>query len=114
LWAPRAYALDGSMLIIRRRIGDVKIKFDDFQAVKRIENAGPLSGIRIFGVGGLFGYFGQFYLWGYGPVTGYATRLTGRLLIVTRQGKQIIITPDDRGFMDDLKKKLALQTYSLN
>ncbi len=114
LFAPRGYVLGNSDLTIKRPIGDVKIKYDDFEALTRIEGGGGVRGIRTFGVGGLFGYFGQFYLREYGTVTGYATKLSGRILIVTRQGNRIIITPDDEGFIDALKKKLSTQTYSLN
>jgi hypothetical protein len=49
-----------------------------------------------------------------GFVTGYGTKRTGRILIITRRGDRIIITPDDEGFVDDLKKRLSTQTYSLN
>jgi hypothetical protein len=58
--------------------------------------------IRTFGVGGLFGYFGKFHTPNIGHITFYATQRVNKVLIVTKQGKKIILTPDDIGLIQNI------------
>ncbi len=51
--------------------------------------------IRIFGVGGLFGYFGKFANKEMGNMTWYATRRDKTVLVTTTGNKKIIVTPDE-------------------
>ncbi len=51
--------------------------------------------IRTFGVGGLFGYYGEFVNWKLGNMTWYATRRDKTVLIETVDDKKLIVTPDE-------------------
>ena len=51
--------------------------------------------IRVFGVGGLFGYFGLFRNSRYGTMIWYATRRDQFVVIERSNGKTIVLTPDD-------------------
>ena len=51
--------------------------------------------IRTFGVGGLFGYYGQFYNSKIGSMTWYATRQNNTVLVRTIDNKNIVLTPDE-------------------
>ena len=48
----------------------------------------------MFGVGGLFGYYGNFVNSTLGSMTWYATRRDKAVLITTLENKKIIVTPD--------------------
>ena len=51
--------------------------------------------IRVFGVGGLFGYFGLFRNSRYGTMIWYATRRDQFVVIERSNGRTIVLTPDD-------------------
>lgn len=91
LWAPQGYALKGNMVIVRRRIGDVKI-----HAAKVSERwKWTWWGLRLFGSGGLYGYFGYFMFKGIGRVRMYATNRHNLVLLVDQKGSKVLVSPDD-------------------
>ncbi|OFX71611.1 MAG: hypothetical protein A2X12_08915 [Bacteroidetes bacterium GWE2_29_8] len=106
LFAPMSYIVDDTKLTIVRPVGNKKINFTDIAGIRIIAESELITGIRTFGVGGLFGYFGLFNYKGIGNVTLYATQKRNRILIQTRQGQKIIITPDDLGITVQLKENL--------
>jgi len=107
LFAPQAYMIDNDELVIKRPIKDKKIKFLDIKGI-RIANDFELNrAIRTFGVGGMFGYFGKFYCASLGSMTFYATQRKNRVIIQTKQGRIIIITPDDLQIVNLLKEKIT-------
>ena len=83
-----------------------KIKLTDIAEIRIIPEGELIPGIRTFGSGGLFGYFGQFNYKGIGNVTLFATQKRNRVFIKTKQGRKIIITPDDLGITEQLKENL--------
>lgn len=103
LYAPQSYSLDSNALTINRPIGKVSIKLSDIKQVRILADNETKGTIRTFGVGGLFGYFGEFYTPGLGHSTFYATQRKNIILIVTNSDKKIIITPDDISLADKLK-----------
>lgn len=103
LFAPMGYRIDPTYLSIRRPIGPVRICLADILESRRV-GADELRGlIRTFGSGGLFGYYGKFFNKTLGPLTLYTTRRTHQILIRTRDGKKIVLSPDDAdGFLSAL------------
>lgn len=82
----------------------MNLKFDDIEQVRAVEE-GEMNGlIRTFGVGGLFGYFGKYYANRIGNMTLYATQRKNRILIITKQHKKIVITPDDLSMLEKLEQ----------
>lgn len=80
----------------------------DIEEIRSIEAGETGVGIRTFGVGGLFGYYGRFNYDKAGNLTQYATQSVNKVFIRTKQGKQIIITPNDKDrFIQELKLKSA-------
>jgi hypothetical protein len=65
-------------------------------SVEKIEEQPDLmlGSIRIFGIGGLFGYIGLFRNSMLGRYRAYATHTDKTVLIQTKQGEKIIVTPD--------------------
>ncbi|MCJ0742884.1 PH domain-containing protein [Pedobacter montanisoli] len=104
LYAPQSYSIDETGLSVNRIIGKINLKFDDLDQVRAVEE-GEMNGlIRTFGVGGLFGYFGKYYANKIGNMTLYATQRKNRILIITKQHKKIVITPDDRSMLEKLEQ----------
>ena len=81
--------------IIHRLIKDVKIDRKNIKSIELIDRQKISWSLRTFGIGGLFGYFGNFANSKMGRMTWYATRRDRTVLVVTNGGKKIILTPDD-------------------
>jgi hypothetical protein len=94
-FSTKAYQLTQDEVIIRRLLGNVKIKRSEILSVKIIEKEQMGWLIRTFGVGGLFGYWGRFSSSKLGSMTWYATRKNKIVLITKINNKKIVITPDE-------------------
>ena len=103
LYRPAGYMVEEGNLVINRPAGDVKIALSDIVSAKQTTRDEMRFTIRTLGVGGLFGYFGQYYNKAFGSMTWYVTRRDHMIIIETRQAKKIVISPDDLGLMDRLK-----------
>lgn len=104
LFAPQSYSLDTTALTINRPIGKVIINRSSIKEARMIGDGELKSTIRTFGNGGLFGYYGKYYNTTLGHMTWYLTQSKNRILIVTNEGKKIVISPDDAGLADNLKR----------
>ena len=101
LFRTTAYQLEGGTLSVLRPAGKKEFAVADVEELKLVTKEDLGFGLRTFGSGGFFGYFGRFVYKNAGKVTMYATDRSKMLLIRFRDEKQIIITPDDtRGFID--------------
>jgi Ca2+/Na+ antiporter len=95
LFRPQKYIITDNELEIKRTVGSVKIRLEDIKKVERIDET-ALRGIkRVFGSGGIFGYFGIFKNKELGTMRLYTTRKDERVYILTSEGKNIIISPDN-------------------
>ena len=92
---PVNYELASEQLIIHRPIMDVKIDRKQIKTVELLANGSLGWSLRIFGVGGLFGYYGKFANSKIGSMTWYATRRDKTVLVTTTNNKKIIVTPDE-------------------
>jgi hypothetical protein len=94
LWAPLGYEIESGVLIVRRPIGRVRIPLDTVREARPVRS-GDLDGcIRLWGSGGLFGYFGIFSTTKLGRSTWYCTRRDNMIVIVT-DAKTLVLSPDD-------------------
>lgn len=92
---PIRYVITKDEVIISRPLKNVHIKRKEI-AEAVILNKRQLAGsFRIFGVGGLFGYYGRFSKYSIGSMTWYATHMDRPVLITTNDRRKIILTPDD-------------------
>ncbi|GAA4330220.1 PH domain-containing protein [Flaviaesturariibacter amylovorans] len=92
---PQGYRLTHTELIVCRTWSAVRIQRSDILRIEPVSKADLRGSIRLFGVGGLFGYYGRFANRALGSMTWYATHRNGGLLVRTSNGKKILITPDD-------------------
>jgi len=91
LWVPQGFSIYDNTVIIRRIIGNKSIK------VKGTPEywVSISKGVRLFGSGGLYGYYGLFWFKGMGRVWVYATRRKNLISITDDSGKKCIISPDN-------------------
>lgn len=92
---PINYVLTKDELIVRRPLLNAHIKRADIKSAELIERNKITGSIRTFGVGGFFGYYGNFANFSLGRMTWYATRKDKPVLIKTIDNKKIIFTPND-------------------
>ncbi len=105
LFSIKFYELDNDFLIIHRPVGFVKFQISEIKEIS-IMNPGSLIGsIRLFGVGGLFGYYGKYYNFKMGHMTLYTTQKRNRILMTMITGKKIIISPDDLSIIIEINKR---------
>ena len=92
---PINYEVSVDKLIIHRLFLDVKIDRDQIKSVELLDKEKIDWAFRVFGVGGLFGYYGKFANKKIGSMTWYATRKDKTVLVKTINNKKIILTPDE-------------------
>jgi Bacterial PH domain len=102
-WSPRGYTVQGATILVHRLVGDAAFSLTGVREV-RTAAADDFSGaIRLFGSGGMFGYYGVFRTSKLGKSTWYLTRRDPAVVIVTEQ-KTALFSPDDRdGFLGMLR-----------
>lgn len=84
-----------SILVYRQYRKPVVISKQTIVKIKKVERAQIKKSIRHFGVGGLFGYFGNFLNARLGKMIWFVTNRNNLLLIETGTGQNIIISPND-------------------
>ena len=104
LYGTQSYVVTDSELIIKQRITEKRISIKD---VVDLQVNPPLGmTIRVFGVGGVFGYFGVYYSQVLGFVNLYATQYGSRVVITTKTGEKFLISPDDaHRLAEEIKKR---------
>jgi hypothetical protein len=94
---PVSYVVTEEEVVICRPVLNVHIKRSDILNVEVVEKGKTRDSIRLFGVGGLFGYYGSFATFSLGRMTWYAARRDKTVLIRTRDKKKIILSPNEPG-----------------
>jgi hypothetical protein len=74
VFSPQGYTLNVDGLTIHRYYSDVHIPMENIKSVEIIAKESMKWTIRTFGVGGLFGYYGNFTNRKFGSMIFYATR----------------------------------------
>ncbi len=96
LFHPQGYIVTKDAIIIKRTISPVTIVRSNILSVGQVDDNSLSGSIRLFGVGGLFGYFGKFSNRKLGTMMWYATRRNSNvILIITTDQKKFIVTPDE-------------------
>ncbi len=95
LFSASKYSVAQKSVIIHRHIKNIVIPFDDIKKVYLVDKHRLRWSTRLWAIGGLFGYSGKFANGHLGQMTWYATNLNNAVLIEKRNGKKIVITPDN-------------------
>ena len=101
LWSVKEYRREGDNLIIEKVIGTKTIiPFKDIEHALLIDNFMALKPMRVFGNGGLFGYYGIFSTVDYGHISCHLTRLR-RIIMIRAKGRIYAVSPaEDQRFME--------------
>ncbi len=92
---PVNYRIENNNIIVRRYASNVVFSRNEIKHIEIVSPQKLRNAIRIFGVGGLYGYFGKFINRDLGYMTWYATQRDNEaVLIELNNSKKIIITPD--------------------
>jgi len=104
LWSPRSYLVEDREIVIQRPIGPVRIPLKSVRGVKPLDASAKL--LRTFGVGGVFGFYGSFREASLGPVSLYASRGAGRIVVLSSP-KPVVISPEPpEAFLAEVEKRL--------
>ncbi len=93
-YSPRGYFLEGGSLSVKRLVGTARIPLDNVHEVRRAVGVDFGGAIRLWGSGGLFGYYGLFRSATLGKSTWYLTNRTNAVVLVTA-AKTVLLSPDD-------------------
>ncbi len=99
-FAPRAYEITQTGIVVRRLLRSFEIPFSKIERMYRRDLS--LVRLRLFAVGGLFGYFGLYYAKDLGKVWAYVTRNKDVLVIETANNRYAI--SPDQNFYEILQK----------
>ena len=91
---PVKYKIKSEEIEICRPLLNAHIKRSEVLYAEVISSDVIQGAIRTYGVGGLWGYYGNFYSFTLGRMTWYATRKDKVVLLKTEKDN-IIVTPDD-------------------
>ena len=95
-FSTKSIELNQNDLCVKRPFDKVVILLSDIIKIQKIDYKDLSFAMRKFGSGGLFGYFGKFWNKQQGSMTWYATDMKNPVMIETKNGKKIVLTPDDR------------------
>jgi len=93
-YSPRGYVLSGLTLTVRRLIDNVEVPLDGLREVRLAEREDFRGCLRVWGNGGLFGYYGLFRTSRLGKCTWYVTN-RGKAVVVATDAKTALFSPDD-------------------
>ncbi len=109
-YSPRGYSVSAKTIIVKRLLGNVRIPLEDTRVARKID-ADDLRGcIRLWGSGGLFGYYGLFRTTKLGRCTWYATNRK-KLFVAIGATKTTVFSPDDvDGFLRAIRAEVPAAT----
>ena len=111
-WSPRGYAVEGSSILVHRKIGTLRISLADLREARKADSEDLRGCIRLWGSGGLFGYYGLFSTPKLGKSTWYVTD-RGKAVVLVTGGKTMLFSPDDlAGFLDTVRAAAPRTAYA--
>ena len=98
-YSARGYVCQGRSVVVKRLVGDVTIPLDGLREARTTTKDDFCGCVRLWGCGGLFGYYGLFRTKKLGKCTWYMTNRKNAVVLVT-EAKTVLLSPDDvSGFL---------------
>jgi len=98
-YSPRSYEIAEQAVVVKRLIGSVRFRLDGIRELRAATAGDFRDCMRLWGNGGLFGYYGLFQTAKLGKSSWYVTNRRNAVILVT-EGKTAVLSPDDvNGFM---------------
>jgi len=94
LFSPMGYTINHKSISILTRIKRFKILLSDIKEIKKLEKEALSQSVRVFGIGGLFGYTGLFYSKNLKFYLSFCTSHDRLIMIKAR--RVYLISPEDR------------------
>jgi hypothetical protein len=102
-YSPRGYVIADRSIVVRRLAGRPRIALDDVRELRQATLDDSSGAIRLWGSGGLFGYYGLFSSVKLGKFTAYVTNRNNKVLVVSGS-KTVLFSPDDvDGFLNAIR-----------
>ena len=98
-WSPRSYAVAGRSVVVQRLVGAVAIPLDGIREARRAGDDDFAGCIRLWGNGGLFGYYGSFSTSKLGRSWWYVTDRGNSVVVITDHGTNLFSPDDVDGFL---------------
>ncbi len=114
LYHVTAYQLTATDLIILRPLVDKSIPLSQLIGVEVPSKKQMSYTMRIFGNGGVFGYFGKFRNDHFGKMTWFVTQRKNYLALRLANQQILIISPDDLQLAQDLLKCIKTDLPSIS
>jgi hypothetical protein len=95
LFSTKSYQLVAGGIVINRYIYNKLILNSTIREIKILQPEDIKGSQRVFGVGGLFGYYGKFLPPKLGDMTWYLTNRTHLIAVFLNDDSIILISPDD-------------------
>ncbi len=110
-YSPQRYVVGRRSIIVKRLLKDAEFPLEFLQAVRRATPDDLKWTIRLWGSGGLFGYYGIFRTSKLGKCTWYCTRRQDQVVVATGS-RTALFTPDDiDGFLAAIQAEAPSLTY---
>jgi hypothetical protein len=93
-YSPRGYVLADRSILVQRLFSNARIALDDVRQARRATPDDFCGCIRLWGSGGLFGYYGLFRTTNLGKSTWYVTNRSNAVVVITG-AKTVLFSPDD-------------------
>jgi len=104
---PSAYIVTTNAIEIIRPFKSIKIRKEEIESISEISSNQLGFGIRRFGSGGLFGYFGWYSSNKIGKYLNYTTHSKLLALIQLKSGLKILVSPNTFSFIANAKETIG-------
>jgi hypothetical protein len=102
-YSPRSYVIEGQSILVQRLAGAARVPLQDVREARRTTPEDLRGCIRLWGSGGLFGYYGLFRTSKLGKSTWYVTSRKNSVVVITA-AKTVLFSPDDPdGFLATIR-----------
>ena len=109
-YSPRGYVITPDWITVKRFLWDGRIRLEGMREARLITKDDLRGCIRLWGNGGLFGYYGLFRTRKLGVCSWYVTNRRNAVLVKTA-GKTVLFSPDDKdAFLFALHQAAPVQT----
>jgi hypothetical protein len=98
-YSPRGYAITGDAIVIRRLIGNVRVPLAGVREVRAGTRDDFTGVLRLWGNGGLFGYYGLFRTAKLGRSHWYVTDRSKTVIVITATSTMVLSPDDVPGFI---------------
>ncbi len=109
-YAPRRIDLHKNMIYIRRLFGDVKIPYKQVRKIKTVTDDDLGKVVRVMGVAGMFGYFGEFRSDVLGNFNMYTRSRKSLILLEMHKGKPLVISNEPE-LADTITRRLKIKNH---